>query len=71
MPRNFAGNIRRIMGKKKPPDDWEDMPEFKKYCTCNEYDWPETYCPYSEEINEELVHCNCCPFCHQQCLDDI
>jgi len=56
---------------KKPPKDWEDLPEFKDRCTCKEYEWEENVCPYQDEINDKIYVCNCCPFCHQQCADDI
>ena len=57
--------------KSKPPDNWEDIKEFEDHCTCKEYDWPLRDCPYAYEINEEEVECNCCPFCAQNCRDNI
>jgi hypothetical protein len=27
--------------------------------------------PFAEEINEELMLCNCCEACTNQCADDI
>ena len=60
------------MSKKQPPKDWEDSELFDDRCTCDEYDWPEQSCPYSEEINDDPEdYCNCCPFCTQNCFDNI
>ena len=55
----------------KPPDNYEDLPEFEDRCTCNEYDWEEHECPYGVEINEDYELCVCCPFCEQNCADNI
>ena len=67
MCRFFALGIM----KPKPPDNWEDIKEFEDRCTCDEYDWPTQNCPYELEINEEEIECNCCPFCTQECSDNI
>ena len=56
----------------QPPKGWEDSELFDDHCTCGEYDWPEQSCPYSEEINDDPEdYCNCCPFCTQNCSDNI
>jgi len=55
----------------QPPDNWEDMEEFEDRCTCDEYEWEEDVCPFSEEIHEELEYCTCCPYCRQECFNDI
>jgi len=57
---------------KQLPDNWEDIEELNDHCTCDEYEWEEQPCPYSEEINEDHEdYCNCCPYCTQDCLDNI
>lgn len=58
----------REVKKPKPDEAAESMEE---YCTCNDYEWGEQICPYSEEINDKVVFCNCCPHCYRKCLDDI
>ncbi len=46
---------------------------FKKKPICSKHHLPMEIgqCPYSQEINNENVECECCPECQQQCLDDI
>jgi len=40
-------------------------------CTCDEHHWDSHPCPYQQEINGNDDGCNCCPYCEQQCADDI
>ena len=48
----------------KPPD-CEDR------CTCDEYNWESHTCPFSVEIHDDYDECNCCPYCEQNCWDNI
>lgn len=41
-----------------------------KECTCDEYQETDI-CPYSEEIDNIIVECSCCPYCRRNCADDI
>lgn len=41
-------------------------------CTCKEGKCKPHTCPYQEEINDDYkTKCTCCPYCTQQCIDDI
>lgn len=46
--------------------------EIKK-CTCETGEREEHSCPFQDEIhgNEDENYCKCCPYCTQQCRDDI
>jgi hypothetical protein len=57
---------------KQPPDNWEDIKEFEDRCTCDEYEWEEHNCPFSEEILDDPEdYCTCCPYCAQECSYNI
>lgn len=45
--------------------------ETDKYCTCDKYTYEEDYCPYAEEIHGEEQTCNCCPYCRNECAENI
>ena len=57
---------------KKPPDEelWEELKLYDR-CTCNEFNWEESICPFLFEIYDEEYLCTCCPFHQQACRDDI
>lgn len=43
----------------------------KEYCTCADYEYEKHTCPFETEINDDYGECNCCPYCEQQCDEDI
>ena len=47
------------------------MEDIENRCTCDEHYWDSHTCPYHTEINDDDSECNCCPYCEQQCADDI
>jgi hypothetical protein len=46
-------------------------PDEPTHCTCDEKDHGTTECPYSSDIHNLVVGCNCCPYCQQQCADEV
>jgi len=56
----------------KPPNEetWEELKLYDK-CTCKDYEWEITICPYVADIYDENIECNCCPYHQQRCGDDI
>jgi hypothetical protein len=46
-------------------EDWEEMGLYDR-CTCLEYEW-DTICPYSADVWDELLECECCPYHSQEC----
>jgi hypothetical protein len=55
----------------------KDPKESPKYgnehrCTCEEFQYEEHTCPFSEEIyGDDKTLCRCCPYCEYQCSMDI
>ena len=58
---------------KQPPENWEDIKELYDHCTCNEYEWEEQICEYSEiwQDSDTEDYCNCCPYCSQECSYNV
>lgn len=54
------------------PKDWKKLGILDR-CTCNEYAWTSHACPYAAEFSDDSTDddCNCCPFCTQDCANDI
>lgn len=60
------------MAKKKLPEPKEITKEITGKCTCNIYKWKKHHCPYQADVNnDEDFKCHCCPFCTQNCADNI
>ena len=47
------------------------MEDIEDRCTCDEHEWDLHPCPYQQDIHGDNRECNCCPYCEQQCADDI
>jgi len=59
------------MALKQPPENWDDIEGVLTRCTCDEYEWEEQSCPYSEDIDGVYDHfCKCCPSCTKSCSDN-
>ena len=53
---------------KKEDDDYGTL----DYCTCETHYYDEHPCPFKSEIDgDDESMCNCCPYCEQNCADDI
>lgn len=55
-----------------PKENKPDEPqEILNRCTCSE-GYEEHSCPYQSDVNnDDEFKCNCCPYCTQNCADDI
>jgi len=42
-----------------------------QYCTCDSETHDLHICPLKEARGEENQYCSCCPFCTDQCRDDV
>ncbi len=57
------------MAKKKKALTKEDI--FDR-CTCKEKVYALHLCTYKEDVNDDNEsECRCCPYCTQECCDDI
>ncbi len=56
----------------KQSESTENTEGLYESCTCDMDEWSGHTCPYEEDINDDHDSvCHCCPFCEQQCYDDI
>ena len=55
----------------KTIDNGKDDYGTTEYCTCDKYNYEEHICPFRAEIDYDETTCNCCPYCEEQCADDI
>jgi len=58
----------RVGQKKKAPKK-----NIKDRCTCEEFYYEAHSCPYEADVNNDPndEYCTCCPYCEQECSDNI
>lgn len=47
------------------------MTKESETCTCESEEHDSHMCPYAMELYDSEEECTCCPYCEEQCAQDI